>query len=69
MKSIWYCLFLIVVIIIFSYLNSQHVLEKFTPGLRQMYRPVIRNARVNITSFYNNTRSRMYNFFRKTGIL
>jgi hypothetical protein len=69
MKTIWYCLFLIVVIIIFSYLNSQRVLEKFTPALRQMYRPVIRKARVNLISFYDNTSSRMNNFFRKTGIL
>lgn len=69
MKHILYICFLILIIIFFAYLNSIHSVEKFTPNIRQLYRPVIRNSRLISEGFYNKTTSNISNLFRKFGII
>jgi hypothetical protein len=65
---LYYCLF-IVIILIFSYINSLHNVEQFTPKIRELYRPIIRNTRLIGEGFYNKTSSNISNLFRKFGVM
>ena len=69
MKHLIYNFFLILIIIIFAYVNSLQSVENFTPAIRELYRPIIRNARVTSEGFYNKTTSNISNLFRKFGIM
>ena len=70
MKYIIYYFLLILVILFFSYINSlSSSTEPFTPLLRTIYRPVVRNTRIIGEGFYNKTSSSISNLFRKFGIL
>lgn len=64
-----YILFLIIFIFIFSYINSLHTVEEFTPKIKEMYRPYVRNARIVGEGFYNRGSSDISNIFRKFGIM
>ena len=69
MKHIIYICFLILIIIIFAYVNSLHTVEKFTPAINGIYRPIVRNTRIISEGFYNKTTSNISNLFRKFGIM
>jgi len=69
MKKLIYCCFLFLIVFTFSYINSLHYVENFTPKIRQMYRPHIRNARIIGEGFYNKSNSNISNLFRKFGIM
>jgi hypothetical protein len=69
MKNLIYNCFLFLIIIIFAYVNSLHTVESFTPKLKEMYRPYVRNARVIGEGFYNKSTSNISNLFRKFGIM
>jgi len=69
MKYILYICFLILIIILFSYVNSLHNVENFTPKIRELYRPIVRNTRIVGEGFYNKTSSNISNLFRKFGIM
>ena len=69
MKNLIYNCFLFLIIIIFAYVNSLHTVESFTPKLKEMYRPYVRNARVIGEGFYNKSNSNISNLFRKFGIM
>jgi len=69
MKHIIYNCFLILIVIFFAYINSIHSVEEFTPNIRQIYRPFIRNTRLISEGFYNKAASNISNLFRKFGII
>jgi hypothetical protein len=69
MKNFIYIFFLIFIIIIFSYVNSLQSVENFTPVIRELYRPIVRHARMTSEGFYNKTTSNISNLFRKFGIM
>ncbi len=69
MKNLIYNCFLFSIIVIFAYINSIHTVESFTPKIREMYRPHVRNARIIGEGFYNKTNSNISNLFRKFGIM
>ena len=69
MKYFIYIFFLILIIIIFSYVNSLQSVENFTPVIRELYIPIVRHARVTSEGFYNKTTSNISNLFRKFGIM
>jgi hypothetical protein len=69
MKHLIYNCFLFLIVIIFAYINSLHSVESFTPKIREMYRPYVRNARVIGEGFYNKANSNISNLFRKFGIM
>ena len=52
MKYFLYYCFLIIFIIFMSYINSLQNLEHFTPKMREMYRPILRNTRIISEGFY-----------------
>ena len=49
--------------------NNNNNQENFTPYIRQLYRPYIRNARVNVEGFVEQHSSYLHNLLRKTGML
>ena len=69
MKNLIYNCFLFLIIIIFAYVNSLHTVESFTPKIKEMYRPYVRNARIIGEGFYNKSNSNISNLFRKFGIM
>ena len=69
MKHLIYICFFFLIVIIFSYINSLHIIESFTPKINEMYRPYVRNARIISEGFYNKTNSNISNLFRKFGIM
>jgi hypothetical protein len=69
MKNLIYNCVLFLIIVIFAYINSVHTVEGFTPKIREMYRPYVRNARISGQEFYNKSNSNISNLFRKFGIM
>jgi hypothetical protein len=69
MKHFLYIIFLIIIIITFSYINSSNNVENFTPAIRSIYRPIVRKTRIVGEGFYNKTTSNISNLFRKFGIM
>jgi hypothetical protein len=69
MKHLIYGCILFLIVVAFAYVNSQKSIEKFTPEIRKLYRPHIRNARVYSEGFYNKTTTHISNLFRKFGIM
>ena len=69
LSTIGYCFFLMIIVVIFAYINSQKILEKFTPGIRQIYRPYMRQARITYNNLYDNTTARASNLFRQIGLI
>jgi hypothetical protein len=69
MKIYIYYIFLIIIILVFSYINSLESTEEFTPTINSVYRPIVRNTRILSEGFYNKTTNNISNLFRKFGIL
>jgi hypothetical protein len=69
MKYLIYNCLLVLIVIIFAYVNSLHRVEHFTPKIREIYRPIVRNTRIVGEGFYNKTTSNISNLFRKFGIM
>ena len=65
---IYYC-FYIIVIVAFAYFNTLPDVEDFTPGIREVYRPYVRNARIFGEGFYSKQKNNVSNLFRKFGIM
>ena len=69
MKQFLYACFLVLIIIVFAYYNSLPKIETFTPKIRELYRPIVRQTRIVGEGFYNKTSSNISNLFRKFGIM
>jgi hypothetical protein len=69
---IYNCIF-ILIILFFAFINTtyEHKQEQeaFTPKIRELYRPYVRNARIISEGFYEKNTSDLSNLFRKFGIL
>ena len=55
--------------IFFAYINTKNQQEAFTPTIRALYRPHVRNARIYSEGFYDNNSANISNLFRKFGIV
>jgi hypothetical protein len=80
MKTKYIIILLIFFILFVSFFNeymSEHSQDKtqnikqegFTPSLRKIYRPHIRNIRVTAEGFYKKHVSNLHNIARKFGIM
>jgi len=69
MKYFIYYLFFILIVIFFAYINSLPSAEPFTPHIRGLYRPIVRNTRIIGEGFYNRSSSTISNLFRRFGIV
>ncbi len=68
-NNIFIYLFLICIILVFSFYNTYtHLNESFTPAINSLYRPYLRTARNYTENFYNNTNTHFKRFLRKTGL-
>jgi len=64
-----YYIFLIIIILVFSYINSFSSTEEFTSSINSVYRPIVRNTRILSEGFYNKTTNNISNLFRRFGIM
>ena len=48
--------------------NNNNIKEDFTPKIRNMYRPYIRNVRIISEGFYNHNNNKINNLFRRFGL-
>jgi hypothetical protein len=69
MENFIYFIVLFIIILYFSYINSIHNVEEFTPIINKMYRPHVRNVRIIREEFYGTISSNISNLFRKFGIM
>jgi len=72
MEYLYYYILLIIIIFTISYLgtlNDMSTKENFTPFIREIYRPYVRNARISTEGFYNKHKNNMINIFRRFGIV
>jgi hypothetical protein len=42
--------------------------ENFTPGIRELYRPYVRNARITSEGFYGTHKNKVQNFLKRVGL-
>lgn len=42
--------------------------ENFTPGIRKLYRPHIRNIRITSEGFYGTHKNKVQNFLKRVGL-
>ena len=70
MKFFKQSVFFVLIVLVFAYINTQNIIqiETFTPKIRQMYRPIVRNTRVFGEGFYNKTTNNISTLFRRYGI-
>lgn len=52
--------------VIYLFINKNR--ESFTPGIRQLYRPYIRHARIFSEGFYDDKKNHVNRLFRKFGL-
>jgi hypothetical protein len=70
MNYLLYNCLLLLIIITCAYKNSiSNNIEMFTPKIKEIYRPVIRNVRLEAEGFYNKHSSNMSNLFRRFGVM
>ena len=60
---------LIITIVLFLLVKMNKNKEEFTTGIREMYRPYIRNVRLIYDDYYNKLKSSIQLFFRKIGLI
>jgi len=56
-------------LILLLYVNSLQNVEEFTPYMRTIYRPYVRNMRIVSEGFISNQKLKFVNFLRKIRIL
>ena len=69
MKYFLYNSILVIIILLFAYYNTISSVEPFTPSIKSIYRPIVRNTRIIGEGFYNKTTYTISNLFRKFGIM
>jgi len=60
---------IIIIIIIIAFFFMNPTTESFTPGLKKIYRPYIRNARVRVTKLYDDFTKKTRVLFAKIGVI
>lgn len=61
-------LFIIYYIYTRNYSNNSSKKENFTPKVREMYRPYVRNARIVSEGFYGRHKNNVNSIFKKFGL-
>ena len=77
MKYLIYNCFFIIIVLFFAYINTQQDVDKenenekeaFTPKIRGLYRPYLRNTRIISEGLYNNHSANISNLLRKFGVM
>lgn len=67
---ILFIIIFVYIILFNAYINNTYYQEGFVPKkMKEFYRPVARNVRVQYEGFYNKSSTSISNFLRKFGIL
>lgn len=62
-------IFLIGLYYLVNYIIKNHnTTEEFTPKMREMYRPYLRDARIISEGFYGDSKNNITSLFRKFGL-
>jgi len=73
MKYLIYILLFIIFLCAFNnslyYSNEYYSNEGFTPKIRQIYKPYVRNTRIFMENFYNNYNKSITNYLKKYKIM
>jgi uncharacterized protein YxeA len=69
MKNVWLYILLIFIIILCLYSSNNNNYENFTPYMRKLYRPHIRNARLLSENIYTKYKNNVIILLRKYNIL
>jgi hypothetical protein len=68
-NSLFLLLLLLFIILYYTFYQPVYK-EAFVPKqIKEIYRPIARNVRINYEGFYNKSSTSVSNFFRKFGIL
>jgi len=67
---LFYLAFIIFILLIIncSLDNSVTYVEKFTPGIRQIYRPYLRNFRTFMSDNFDTISSKTHNFMKRANL-
>jgi len=68
LKIIPIIIFLIALYFIYNYVVNNYISESFTPGIRKLYRPHIRNIRITSEGFYGTHKNKVQNFLKRVGL-
>ena len=68
-KTIILIVFFIIIINLLLHISRIKNKENFTPGIREMYNPYIRNIRLFGENYYKKIKSNSNLFFRKFGLI
>jgi hypothetical protein len=64
-----YLSLLIIIIFVYSFYNSLSLKESFTPRIREMFRPYLRDTRIYTNNIYNKHKNNITNFLKKNGFI
>ena len=62
------CIFLFLIILFALSSSTQNRKESFTSGIRRMYRPYVRSARIYSESFFKDTNNQVNSLLRRVGL-
>ena len=69
MNYMYYYIFLLLIIIISLYSSLiKNTQENFTPGIRRLYRPYVRTARIFSENYFKDSNNKFNSFLRKVGL-
>ena len=68
-KMIIFIMFFIIIINLLIHISKTDSKENFTPGIREIYNPYIRNIRLFGENYYKKIKSNSNLFFRKFGLI
>ena len=70
MNYVYYYIYLLFIIILCLYSSFliKKTQENFTPGIRRLYRPYLREARILSENYFKDSNNTFNSFLRKTGL-
>lgn len=71
MNYLYYYIFLLLIIIFClasTLISNTNSTENFTPGIRRLYRPYVRSARLFSEDFLKNSKNQMNSFLKRAGL-
>ena len=66
---IYILLLFIIFISLYFGLITNNIDEGFTPKIRELYRPYIRNVRIYSSNLHNKYKTNVINFLRRIGLI
>jgi len=60
---------LLVIFVLFSIIKCQYVVEDFTPGIRQFYRPYLRQYRGISSNFFESFKNKGNKYLKKANLI